>query len=81
MGGCRLGLAACNRVDRILRHRIGYPSHLDTGCDRSPWIAAGVQSHALLPIGHPIVRFGPVRCIALAGVVYQDPWGQPYRDL
>jgi hypothetical protein len=41
----------------------------------------GVHSYALLPIGYPMGRFGPVRRIALADVVYQDRWGEPYRDL
>jgi nitroreductase len=40
----------------------------------------GVHSYALLPIGYPMGRFGPVRRIALADVVYEDRWGQPYRD-
>jgi nitroreductase len=39
-----------------------------------------VHSYALLPIGHPIGRFGPVRRVPLADVVYEDRWGQPYRD-
>src|SRR5580693_4274402 len=41
----------------------------------------GVHSYALLPIGYPMGRFGPVRRIALADVVHEDRWGQPYRDL
>src|SRR3989440_498027 len=41
----------------------------------------GVHSYALLPIGYPMGRFGPVRRIALADVVYEDRWGQTYRDL
>jgi hypothetical protein len=41
----------------------------------------GVHSYALLPIGYPIGRFGPVRRIALTDVVYEDRWGQTYRDL
>ena len=41
----------------------------------------GVHSYALLPIGYPMGRFGPVRRIGLADVVYEDRWGQPYRDL
>ena len=40
----------------------------------------GVHSYALLPIGYPMGRFGPVRRIPLADVVYEDRWGQPYRD-
>ncbi len=38
----------------------------------------GVHSYALVPIGYPMGRFGPVRCVALADVVYVDRWGQPY---
>jgi nitroreductase len=38
----------------------------------------GFHSYALLPIGYPMGRFGPVRRIALADVVYEDRWGQPY---
>jgi hypothetical protein len=41
----------------------------------------GVHSYALIPIGYPMGRFGPVRRIALADVVYEDRWGEPYRDL
>jgi hypothetical protein len=40
-----------------------------------------VHSYALLPIGYPMGRFGPVRRVALADVVYEDRWCQPYRDL
>ena len=29
---------------------------------------------------HPMGRFGPVRRIALTDVVFEDRWGQPYRD-
>ena len=40
-----------------------------------------VHSYALLPIGYPMGRFGPVRRISLADVVYEDRWGQPCRGL
>jgi len=39
-----------------------------------------VHTYALLPIGYPMGRFGPVRRIPLADVVYEDRWDQPYRD-
>ena len=39
-----------------------------------------VHSYALLPIGYPMGRFGPVRRVALADVVYEDRWGRSYRD-
>ena len=38
----------------------------------------GVHSYAILPIGYPLGRFGPVRRGALADVVYEDRWGQAY---
>ena len=41
----------------------------------------GVHSYALLPIGYPMDRFGPVRRVPLGDVVYEDRWGQAYRDL
>jgi nitroreductase len=39
-----------------------------------------VHPYALLPIGYPMGRFGPVRRIALTDVVYEDQWGEAYRD-
>jgi nitroreductase len=39
-----------------------------------------VHSYALIPIGYPMERFGPVRRVPLADVVYEDRWGQTYRD-
>jgi nitroreductase len=40
----------------------------------------GFHSYALLPIGYPMGRFGPVRRVSLADVAYEDRWGQSYRD-
>jgi hypothetical protein len=45
---------------------------------RSRNVQVSLTSYALLPIGYPMGRFGPV---ALADVVYEDRRGQPYRDL
>jgi len=39
------------------------------------------HSYALLPIGYPMGRFGPVRRVPLADVVYEDRWGQPCHGL
>ena len=44
-------------------------------------LTPGVDSHALLPVGYPMGRFGAVRRIALADVVSEDQGGQSYRDL
>src|ERR671930_512642 len=41
----------------------------------------GVHSYAILPIGYPMGRFGPVGRAPLAKIVYQDRWEQPYPGL
>jgi nitroreductase len=41
-------------------------------------LPVGWHSYAILPVGYPRGRFGPVRRVSLAEVVYQDKWGQPY---
>lgn len=37
-----------------------------------------VHSYAILPIGYPMGRFGPVRRAPLDQVVFQDSWGKPF---
>ncbi len=44
-------------------------------------LPSGVHSYAILPIGYPMGRFGPVGRGPLADIVYEDRWGQPYRGL
>jgi nitroreductase len=39
-----------------------------------------VHSYALIPIGYPMGRFGPVRRVPLTDVVFGDKWGQPYNE-
>jgi nitroreductase len=41
----------------------------------------GVHTYALLPIGYPMGRFGPVRRVPLADVVFEDRWGQACSEL
>jgi nitroreductase len=41
----------------------------------------GVYSYAIIPLGYPKGRFGPVGRKALSSVVFHDRWGQPYPDL
>ena len=43
-------------------------------------LPTGAHSCALLPIGYPMGRFGPVRRISLSEAAFEDRWGQPYRD-
>lgn len=38
----------------------------------------GWHSYAILPIGWPMGRFGPVRRGPLSEIVYRDRWGEPY---
>ena len=38
----------------------------------------GVHSYAIIPIGYPMGKFGPVRRGPLADFVYQDRWGQAW---
>ena len=38
----------------------------------------GVHSYAIVPVGFPLGKFGPVRRAPLADVVYQDKWGTPF---
>ncbi len=44
-------------------------------------IPPGFHSYAILPIGYPIGRFGPVGRGPLSEVVYLDDWGKPYPGL
>jgi nitroreductase len=41
----------------------------------------GIHSYAILPIGYPMGKFGPVGRGPLSEIVYEDRWGQPYRGL
>src|SRR2546427_3230590 len=41
-------------------------------------LPTGVHSYAILPIGYPMGRFGPVGRGPLTDVVYEDQWGRPY---
>jgi nitroreductase len=38
----------------------------------------GVHSYAILPVGYPMGKFGPVGRGKLSEIVYQDKWGQAY---
>jgi nitroreductase len=38
----------------------------------------GVHSYAIIPIGYPLGKFGPVRRGPLGEIVYQDRWGQAW---
>jgi nitroreductase len=42
-------------------------------------LPAGVYSYAILPIGYPMGKFGPVGRGPLSEIVYEDRWGNAYR--
>jgi nitroreductase len=44
-------------------------------------LPAEMHTYAILPIGYPLGRFGPVRRVPLADVVYEDRWGQPFAGI
>ena len=58
---------AAHRLRERGRRRDGHP--------------AGYQSYAILPIGYPMGRFGPVGRGPLSEVVYLDGWGKPYPGI
>jgi len=64
------------RYDAYTRHT-GYGKEVDAIFG----LSSGVQSYAILPIGWPMGRFGPLGRGPLKDVVYQDQWGKPYQGL
>src|SRR5205807_986646 len=51
------------------------------GSDAARGIPQGFHSYAILRIGYPMGRFGPVGRGPLADVVYLDGWGKPYPGI
>ena len=49
--------------------------------DAALGLPAGVHSYAILPVGWPMGRFGPVGRGPLKEIVYQDRWGEPYAGV
>jgi len=43
-------------------------------------LAEDVHSYAILPLGFPMGKFGPVRRAPLAGVVFDDRWGKAWSE-
>jgi nitroreductase len=48
-------------------------------CEAAMGLPEDVHSYAILPLGYPTGKFGPVRRAPLETVVYQDKWGQAYH--
>ena len=49
--------------------------------DAALGLPPGVHSYAILPIGYPMGKFGPVGRGPLYEIVYQDRWGEPYKGV
>jgi nitroreductase len=41
-------------------------------------LPSGVNSYAIIPIGYPMGKFGPVRRGPLSEIVYEDRWGRAW---
>lgn len=52
--------------------------HFEKEADAALGLPEGVHSYAILPIGYPMGKFGPVGRGPLKEIVYQDRWGEPY---
>jgi nitroreductase len=48
--------------------------------DAAMGIPEGAHSYAILPIGYPMGKFGPVGRTRLADVVFDEKWGKPYAE-
>lgn len=48
--------------------------------DRAMGLPDGVHSYAILPIGYPMGKFGPVGRTKLEDVVFNERWGVPYGE-
>ena len=46
--------------------------------DAAMGLPEGVHSYAILPIGYPMGKFGPVGRTKLSDVVFAEKWGMPY---
>jgi hypothetical protein len=68
-GGSGLGLGATLTTRHLL-----YEAEVEAALGLPP----GVHSYAILPIGYPMGRFGPVGRGPLSDIVYEDHWGHPY---
>jgi len=51
---------------------LGFEKEVETALG----LPADWHSYAIIPIGYPLGRFGPVRRVPLVEVVFEDRWGQ-----
>jgi nitroreductase len=66
--GLGLGATLTTRhllFEKEVNHILGLPDNAET--------------FAILPIGYPVGKFGPVSRLGLEDVTFQDRWGTPYK--
>lgn len=66
--GLGLGATLTTRhllFEKEINHILGLPENAET--------------FAILPIGYPVGKFGPVSRLGLEDVTFQDRWGTPYK--
>ena len=51
----------------------------ETETEAALGLPPGVHSYAILPIGYPVGKFGPVKRGPLADIVYANRWGEAWR--
>ena len=76
-GVTRAPPAACSGLRDISTRHLLYEKEAEAALGLPP----GVRSYAILPIGYPMGKFGPVGRGPLAEIVYQDRWGNPYKGV
>jgi len=52
--------------------------HYEQDAEAAMGIPEGYHSYAILPVGFPLGKFGPVRRQKLADVVFADKWGEAW---
>lgn len=52
----------------------------ETEAEAAMGLPKDVHSYAILPLGYPLGKFGPVRRAPLAEVVWRDRWGQRWGE-
>jgi nitroreductase len=72
-----LAIRALGLGSTLTTRHIMYEKEADAALGLPP----GVHSYAILPVGYPMGKFGPVGRGPLAEIVYLDKWGQSYPGL
>ena len=73
----KLAARALGLGSTLTTRHIGYEKEVDAAMGIPP----GFHSYAILPIGYPMGRFGPVGRGPLSEIVYLDGWGKPYPGI